>query len=223
MFEVIRDALIWIMSWVLDREPEGGEALRMLFLIVFTGIATWLSFYWRDLALRSPSVRRRLLPEDRYSGRYLQAVAREDGLRYAIVNIFYNPRRRRFEAQGRNYNPSGEQVSSFRSVTVIFPSDKDGKIEFVWQGNRSNSGYTSMTVETEDEDYIEGDGAVQTFGPKPKVFPLLFKHLHEAHVKHALGVSPPVNAAEEPAFVRIFHAKLGEAVKAGFANVAEEF
>ena len=172
--------------------------------------------------IASPGIRRRLLPEERYAGRYLQAVSREDGVRYAIINIFYNPRRRRYEAAGRVYSPSGDQVSAFKSSTMIFPSDKDGSIEFVWQGNRAASGYTRMRVETEDEDYIEGDGTVQTLGPKPKVFPILFKHLHDAHVRQAIGIGTPLNAAAEPAFVRTFHAQLGDAVKAAFANVAEE-
>src|SRR3974390_3441244 len=98
MIEVIREGLIWLVGWVLDREPEGLEPFRLLFLIFATGVVTWLSFYWRSLALRSPTIRKRRPPEERYAGRYLQAVGREGGLRYSFVHIYYNPRRRRFEA-----------------------------------------------------------------------------------------------------------------------------
>jgi len=222
IFELIREALIWAMSWVLDRQPQGQEAFRLFFLVIFTGIATALSFYWRDFAFRSPSIRRRLLPDERYAGRYLQAVWRGDQVRYAIVHIYYNRRKRRFEALGRNYNSSGEEVSSFKSNYMLFPSDKDENIEFIWQGNRSASGYTRMRVETSDEDYIEGDGFVMTFGQKPKTFPILFKHLHSGHVRQALGINAPAHSSEEPRFIRRFHAKLGDAVREGFESAAEE-
>src|SRR5262249_47215131 len=162
------EGLIWLMGWVLDREPQTGEAVRLLLLVLLTSIVTWLSFDWRGLALRTPSIRKRLLPEERYAGRYLQAVARGDGVRYAIVHIYYNAKRRRFEVAGRNYDPSGERLSSFKSNYVVFPSGNDDKIEFVWQGTGSASGHTLMHVETEDEDYIEGDGRVQKFGAKPE-------------------------------------------------------
>ncbi len=222
MYEVIRGALIWIMSGVLDRQPEGSEALRMLLLALFPGIATWAGVNWRDLAFRSPAIRRTLLPDERYAGRYLQAVWRAGEVRYAIVHIYYNRRKKRFEALGRNYNSSGEEVSSFRSNYMLFPSDKDENIEFIWQGSRAASGYTRMRVESSDEDYIEGDGYVMTFGQKPKTFPILFKHLHDSHVRQALGVSVPVHSSEEPRFIRKFHAKLGDAVREGFESSAEE-
>ncbi len=221
MYEVIRGALIWIMSGVLDRQPEGGEALRMLLLALFPGIATWAGVYWRDLAYRSPAIRRNLLADERYAGRYLQAVRRGNEIRYAIIHIYYNRRKRRFEALGRNYNSSGEGVSSFRSNYMLFPSDKDENIEFIWQGSRAASGYTRMRVETSDEDYIEGDGYVMTFGQKPKTFPILFKHLHGGHVQQALGISVPVHSSEEPRFIRKFHATLGDAVREGFESAAE--
>src|SRR5208337_550916 len=105
MLEVIREGSIWLTGWILDREPQGGEAIRLLLLVLLTGLATWLTVHWRDLALRFPGIRRRLLPEQRYAGRYLQAVSRKDGVRYAILNVYYNPRQRRFEVFGRNYNP----------------------------------------------------------------------------------------------------------------------
>ncbi len=222
ILEIIRTSLIWAMGLVLDREPQGGEAFRLLFLILITGIATWLSFYWRSLALRSPFIRRRLLPEERYAGRYLQAVRRGSEIRYAIVHIFYNPRKKRFEAHGRNYSPSGEEVSSFRSKHVLLPPDKDGDIEFIWQGNRAAAGYTCMKRENRDDDYIEGDGYVIAFGQKPRTFPILFKHLHGGHVRKALGIGAPERMKEEPGFVRKFHAELGEAVRHGFESVVEE-
>lgn len=222
IFEVIREALIWTMSWFLDRQPQGGEAFRLFFLILFTAIATWFSFYWRNLAYRSPAIRRRLLPNERYAGRYLQAVWRGDGVRYAIVHIYYNRRKKRFEALGRNYNSEGEEVSSFHSNYMLFPSDRNEDIEFIWQGNRAASGYTRMRVENSDEDYIEGDGYVITFGSKPKSFPLLFKHLHSGHVRQALGIDAPAHSSEEPRFIRKFHAMLGDAVREGFESAPEE-
>ncbi len=218
MVEIIRDALVWLMSWVLDRKPHGGEAFRLLALIATTGVATWLSLYWRDFAYRSPALRRRLLPEERYAGRYLQAVWRGDEVRYSIVNIYYNRPRQRFEVAGRTYGPSGGELSSFRSNYLLFPSGKDDTIEFIWQGSRSASGYTRMTLENTDEDYIQGEGLVMTFDAQPKAYPLRFKHLHDHHVRQALGVDAPVHAAEEPAFVRKFHAMYGEVVQDGFAG-----
>jgi hypothetical protein len=222
MIEVIREGSIWLTGWILGREPAGGEAIRLFLLVLFTGLATWLSFHWRDFALRSPGIRKWLLPEERYAGRYLQAASREDNVRYGILNIYYNPRQRRFEVLGRNYNPAGEPLSSFKSNYIFFPSSKDESIEFIWQGSRSASGHTLMRVETGDADYIEGDGRIQTFGAKPEVLPILFKLLHEDYVRQALGVGPPSSAAEEPDFIRSFHEKLGGAVLAGFSNVAEE-
>ena len=76
MFEVIRDALIWIMSWVVDRRLHTEEAFRLLFLIALSVLATLLTIYWKNLAYRSSRIRRRLMPEERYAGRYLQALGR---------------------------------------------------------------------------------------------------------------------------------------------------
>jgi hypothetical protein len=221
MFEVIGEALIWIMSWVLDRRPHGGEAFRLLLLISFTAVATWLAIYWRDLAYRSPTMRRKLLPNERYAGRYLQAVWRGDEVRYAIVNIYFNRAKKRFEIAGRTYNPEGDALSSFKSAYVLFPAEKDDNIEFIWQGTRADSGYTRMTVEGGDENFVQGVGFVMRFDAnKPKAYPLRFKHLHTQFVKDALGVHPPAKAVEEPEFVKKFHGKYGEAAKAGLAAEA---
>jgi hypothetical protein len=222
MFEVIREALIWIMSWVLDRRPHGGEAFRLLFLIVFTAFASWVTFYWRDLAYRSRTIRRRLLPEERYAGRYLQAIWHGDEVRYAIINIFFNQRKKRFEVSGRTYGPGGDGLSSFKSSYLLFPSDKDDNLEFIWQGARADSGYTRMTLDASDEDYVQGVGLVMNFSAQPKAYPIRFKQLREHFVRDALGVHPPKAAAEEPVFIEKFHAKFGGAVRDGFAAAEPE-
>jgi len=51
---------------------------------------------------------------------------------------------------------------------------------------------------------------------------MLFKHLHDGHVRQALGISVPAHSSEEPRFIRKFHAKLGDAVREGFETTAEE-
>jgi hypothetical protein len=221
MFEVIQEALIWIMSWMLDRRPHGGEALRLLLLIAITGVATWLSLYWRDLAYRSSAMRRRLLPEERYAGRYLQAIWRSGKVRYAIVNIYYNGRKRRFEVAGRNYSPAGDEVSSFRSAYVLFPSDSDNFIEFIWQGSGASTGYTRMALEDSDEDYVEGEGHMVTLHARPDTYPIRFKKLHDRYVRPALGVNSPAHPFEEPAFIRKFNKMYGASVEEGFADSRE--
>ena len=221
MFEVIRDALVWIMSWVLDRRPHEGEAFRLLFLIGFSVLATWIALYWRDLAYRSHTIRRRLMPEERYAGRYLQALWRQGEVRYSFVNIFYNGRRRRFEIAGRTYSPAGEELTDFQSTYVRFPSEKDANIEFIWHAGKGSRGYTLMTLEDNDEDYIQGDGSVITFGAWPRSYPIRFKHLHDHHVHKALGVRSPANSREEPEFVKKFHAKYGGVVLEGFGGQAK--
>jgi hypothetical protein len=222
MFEVIRDALIWIMSWVLDRRPHGGEAFRLLFLIAFSVLATWIALYWRDLAYRSSAIRRRLMPDERYAGRYLQALWRQGEIRYSFVHIFYDWRRRRFEVAGRTYNPKGEELATFQSSYVRFPSEKDANIEFIWQAGDNSTGYTRMTLEDSDEDYIQGHGSVITFDGWPKAYPVRFKHLHDHHVREALGVRSPSSSAEEPEFIRKFHAMYGDRVMEGFGGPGKE-
>jgi hypothetical protein len=223
MLDVIRDALIWLASWVLDRPPQIGEAIRLFLLTIFAGLAVFAGFSWREIACRIfPSLRSRILPELRYTGRFLQAIRHGDEIRYAIVSIAYDRRKRLFEIAGRNYNPSGEALSSFKSNQMIFSPDRGDTIEFIWQARRRTSGYTRMRVEATNEGFLEGDGLVVTLGAKPKAFPLLFKQLHDRYVWHALEIGPPANAGEEPAFIRAFHAKLGEAVLEGFAADAEE-
>jgi hypothetical protein len=217
MFEVIRDALIWIMSWVLDRRPHGSEAFRLLFLIAFSIAATVLTFYWKDLAYRSRFLRRRLMPEERYVGRYLQAVWRQGELRYSFVHIYYNWRRHRFEVAGRSYTTAGEEAGAFKSSYVLFPSDKDANIEFIWQASNGSTGYTRMIIEDGDEDYIQGDGHIMTFAAKPEAYPIQFKHLHEGHVREALGVECPCDSSQEPPFLKKFHGIYGARVADGFA------
>src|SRR5579883_3264912 len=175
MFEIIGQFIIWLTSFVLDRTPEGNEPFRLFALLLSTIIATGAALYWREIAYRSPIVRRRLLPNDQYSGRYLQAVLHEGEVRYAIVNIFYNLKKKRFEVAGRAYAPDGTDLSTFSSIYVLFPSDKDSNIEFIWQGRQSISanslgGYTKMSVESNDDDYIEGTGIIMVFGAEPKIY-----------------------------------------------------
>lgn len=227
MFEVIREFMVWLTGFLLDREPQGGEAIRLFFLLLSTIGATWAAFYWRDIAFRSGAVRRRLLPNERYAGRYLQAVLHGGEVRYAIVTIFYNLKKKRFEVTGRAYDPDGDDLSTFKSVYVLFPSDKDDNIEFIWQGRQALSanslgGYTRMTVAASEDDYVEGTGLIMTFGEAPKMHQLRFKHLHDQYVSQALGIGSPRRSAEEPAFIKKFHAMYGAAVREGLANAERE-
>jgi len=223
MLDVIRDALIWLASWVLDRPPQIGEAIRLALLAIFAGLAVFAGFFWREIACRIfPSLRIKILPELRYTGRFLQAIWHGEEVRYAIVTIAYDRRKNLFDIAGRNYTALGEALSSFKSSQMILSPDREQTIEFIWQARRRTSGYTRMTVEATNEGFLEGDGLVVTLGVKPKAFPLLFKELHDRYVWHALEIGPPANAGEEPAFIRAFHAKLGPAVLEGFAAGAEE-
>lgn len=222
IFDILHTALVWAMGLVLDREPQTGEAYRLLSLLVFAVVATWLSLYWRSFVLRSRTIRRKLLPDERYAGQYLQAVQRGDEIRYAIVRIFYNNKRGRFEAHGRNYTPSGEEISSFKSKHIVFPAGKENTIEFIWQGKRPAAGYTCMKIDSSDQNYIEGDGYIIAFGQSPRTFPIRFKYLHGRHVRQALGIDTPAHPEGETRFIRKFHAELGDAVRRGFENSAEE-
>ncbi len=222
ILDLVRAALVWAWSFVLDREPHGGEAFRLLFLLLFTGVATWLTFYWRDLLLRWRFIRKRFLPGERFAGQYVQAVKRGEAIRYAILRIAYNGSEGRYEADGRNYNSSGEEVSSFRSNHVFLPGKEGGEIEFIWEGSRVATGYACMTAEISEDGYAEGEGYLVTFGQPPKSFPLLFKQLDSEGLHEALGVGAPARPKEEPEFIRKFHREFGEAVVHGFATEAEE-
>jgi len=215
-------ALVWVLGLLLGREPQGGEAFRLLLLLLLAGFAGWLGYYWRGLPYRLRFLRRRFLPEERYAGQYIQAIQRGEAIRYAIVRISYDGRAGSFEADGRSYHPSGEEVSSFRSAFVFLPSDKCGEIEYVWEGSRAASGYTFMKIVSEDGELAEGEGYINTFGRPPESFPLLFKQLEDAALRESLGIGMPAHRKEEPGFVRKFHEKFGSAVTQGFVNEAEE-
>jgi hypothetical protein len=222
ILDILRNALVWSLGLVLDREPQTGEALRLYLLLVATGFATWLAFYWRDFALRSRVLRRRLEPHERYAGPYLQAIQRGDEIRYAIVRIGYNHKKKRFDAFGRIYSPAGNELSAFQSRHVFFPAEDDDGLEFIWDGRRAASGYTSMKIEDRDGDYIEGSGYVIAFGLKPKTYPMLFKRLFGADVREVLDVDTPSHPGEEASFIRSFHERLGEKVRQSFEGAAEE-
>jgi len=221
MFEAIWDALIWIMSWAVDRRLHSEQAFRLLFLIAFSVLSTLLALYWKDLAYRFSAIRRRLLPGERFAGRYLQAIWRNGEVRYSFVNIFYNARRRRYEVAGRAYSSAGEVLNDFNSTHVLFPSGKDADIEFIWRSRNALRGYTRMTLEDSKEDYIQGDGLVITFNAWPRAYPVRFKHLHDHYVRKALGVHSPATSSEEPDFVRKFHAAFGAHVMEGFGGAAK--
>ena len=218
MFEVIHGALVWAASpglWC----PQGGGAFRPSFLIALGILAAVLAFSLKGLAYRLPAIRRSLMPEERYAGRYLQALWRKGEVRYSIVRIFYNARRGRYEVTGRTYSTAGRKLSDFKSAEVLLPpSSKDGTIEFLWRSGPSSKGYTSMTPEEPGNGYIQGDGRVVTFDTWPMAYPVLFKLLHDHHVRKALGVRSPVRPAEEPEFVQKFHAAFGENVLEGFGG-----
>ena len=216
MFEVIRDAVIWIMSWFVDRRLHTEEAYRLLFLVGIGILATLLLLYWRSLAYRSSAVRRRLMSEERYAGRYLQALWRNGEVRYSFVNIVYNARKRRYEVTGRTYSPAGELLGSFKSLYILFPSRKEANIEFMWHSSSSSKGYTRMTLEDSGEDYVQGNGSVITFDAWPRAYPLRFKHLQDDHVREALGIRSPASSREEPGFIRKFHEAFGATVMEGF-------
>ena len=221
MFEAIWDALIWIMSWAVDRRLHSEQAFRLLLLMAFTVLATLLALYWKNFAYRSSAIRRRLMPGERYAGRYLQAVWRNGEVRYSFVNIFYNARRRRYEVAGRTYSPAGEKLNDFNSTYVLFSSSKDADIEFIWRARNASRGYTRMTLEDSKEDYIQGDGLVITFNSWPRAYPVRFKHLQDHYVRNALGVRSPTTPGEEPDFVRKFHAAFGAHVMEGFGGAAK--
>jgi hypothetical protein len=222
ILDLVRETLIWAWSLVLDREPHGGEALRLQLLLLFTGFATWLTFFWRGLLLRWRFMRKRFLPGERFAGQYVQAVKRGEAIRYAILRIAYNGSEGRYEAEGRNYNSSGEEVSSFWSNHVFLPGKEGGEIEFIWEGSRVATGYTTMTAEISEDGYAEGEGYLVTFGQPPKSFPLLFKQLDSEGLHEALGIGAPARPKEEPEFIRKFHKEFGEDVVHGFATEAEE-
>lgn len=217
MFEVVREALIWLMSWILDRRPHSGEAFRIVSLLAFSVLATWIVLYWKRLAYRSAPIRRRLLPEERYTGRYLQALWRGNEARYAILTLSFDGAERRYRVAGRTYDAAGNEISSFRSSHVLLPTQKDAHIEFVWQGARKSSGYTRMSVDALEQDFIEGDGFVTTFEAQPKAYPLQFKLLRADYVLHDLGHPAPRGASDEPEFVRLFHARFGPLIRNKFA------
>jgi hypothetical protein len=222
ILDIVQTLVVWSMGLILGRQPQPAEAFRLLFVLASTSISTWLFFYWRDLARKSRRLRRRLEPDERYSGLYLQAIQRGEGIRYAILKISYVSRKRRFEVYGRIYDPGGNELSAFRSHYVFFPTEESEVIEFAWKGRRAASGFTCMKVENRDGDYIEGSGYVIAFGANPKTFPVLFKRLFNADVHEVLGVSVPSQPGEDAAFIRSFHDRLGEKVRHSFENTAEE-
>jgi hypothetical protein len=215
-------ALAWVLGLILDREPQSGEAFRLLLMLLLAGFAGWFGFHWRGLAYRSRLLRRRLLPGERYAGLYLQAIQRGEAIRYALVRFSYNASEGCFEAEGRSYHPSGEEVSSFRSAFVFLPQDKRGEIQYVWEGSRAASGYTFMKIESEDGELAEGEGYINVFGNPPQGFPLLFKRPEDAVLRESLGVGLPAHRKEEPSFIEKFHKKFGAAVAQGFVSEAEE-
>jgi len=211
----------------LDHELGRGsassheEAFRFLFVIALSVLATLLILHWKGIAYRSSAIRRRFLRQERYAGRYLQALWRDGEVRYSFLNIFYNPRRRRYEIAGRTYNPAGEQLADFAAAHVFVPAGKDPAIEFIWRASDFLRGFTRMTLEDCDEDYIQGGGVVITFDAWPRAYPVRFKHLLARHVLVALGVRSPIDSSEEPDFVRKFHAAFGASVMEGFGGAAK--
>jgi hypothetical protein len=221
--DIIRAALFWALGLILGREPAGGEALRLLVLLLaFAAIAGWLGPRWRRLVYRWRFIRRRFLYGERYAGHYIQAIQRGEAIRYAIVHISYNAREGRFEANGRTYNPSGDAVSSFRSAFVLLPTDKNGEIEYIWEGSRAASGYTCMKAEGSDGDLAEGEGYVNAFGLEPKGFRLQFKELEDAGLRETIGMGLPAHAKDEHGFIKKFHKEFGSRIMQGFAPEAEE-
>jgi hypothetical protein len=222
ILDIVQTLVVWSMGLILGRELQAGEAFRLLLVLASTSISTWLFFYWRDLARKSRRLRRRLEPNERYSGSYLQVIQRDDEIRYAVLRIEYISRKKRFEVFGRIYNPAGNELSAFQAYHVVFPTEDSENLEFVWKGRRAASGFTCMKVENRDGDYIEGGGYVIAFGAKPRTFPVLFKRLFNDDVREVLGVNVPSHSGEDAAFIRAFHDRLGEKVRHSFENTAEE-
>ncbi len=222
IIDITGTAPLWALGLLLGHEPQGGEAFRLLLLLLLAGFAGRLSYHWRGVVYRSRFLRRRLLPGDRYAGQYIQAIQRGEAIRYAIVRISYNASAGCFEAEGRSYHPSGDEVSSFRSAFVFLPQDKCGEIQYVWEGSRAASGYTFMKILSEDGGLAEGEGYINTFGRPPESFPLLFKQLEDAALRESLGMGMPSGRKQEPGFVGKFHEKYGSAVAQGFVSEAEE-
>lgn len=222
IIEIAGAALAWALGLLLGRDPQSGEAFRLLLLLLLAGFGGWLIYHWRETLYRSRFLRRRLLPGERYAGQYIQAIKRGDTMRYALLRFSYNASAGCFEAEGRSYRPSGEEVSSFRSAFVFLPADKCGEIQYVWEGSRAASGYTFMKIDSEEGDLAEGEGYINIFGNPPRGFPLLFKRLQDAVLRESLGVGLPFRRKEEPAFIEKFHKTFGAAVAQGFVTEAEE-
>lgn len=218
MSDVIQHAFVWLMSLGLDRRSHGVHASHLYIFIGLAALAIVLAFSWKAIAYRSAFMRRGFMPQERFAGRYLQALWRNGEIRYSILTILFNARQHRYEVTGRSYDGSGRLLAEFRSIEVALPPNKDGSIEFVWQAGSPSEGFTKMILEECGDDYLQGAGHIITFGAWPRAYPVRFKSLNNRHVRSALGIGSPVNFREEPAFVRKFHAAFGVHVMEGFCG-----
>lgn len=218
--ELIKEGLLWVISLFLDRQPELDEAIRLVVLIASTVAISWLALSWQSIALRVRPIRAWIEPNERYAGRYLLAVLDENEVRYSIVHIHYDFGKRRYVLDGRYYFADGTKRTHIRSDYISFPDEDEQAIEYVWQGKRYQDiktieGYVRMDCDLREHNYCEGDGFVMNFENPPTIKFFQFKFLRDDMVLEALGVETPSSNAEEPNFVRRFHAKFGPVIAPG--------
>ena len=219
---MIQDAVIWILSWVVDRRLHSEQALRLLLLIAISVLATSA-----DLSLEGSCAS----AHPRSGAGLCQTSAMRDvtSRPFGAMASYATPSSTSstmgsgagMRLPDGTDSPAGQELTDFKSTYVVFPADKDANIEFIWHASNSSQGEYPDDARGFRRGLYPGRWPRHLNRCRARAYPVCFKHLHDHHVREALGVRSPITSSEEPDFVRKFHAAFGAHVMEGFGGAVK--
>lgn len=187
--------------------------------LVYAAILAVIAFA-RPIAMRIPTVRRRLSGNEIYAGDYVQIINDGENRRYSIVKVYYHSASTGYLLKGNQYDPQGNRAIDFSSSNVAFREGEIDYIEFVWRAEtvsdkRRFDGYTQMRIDDRTEPAMyEGRGFFITFDNAPRRFDLRFfkitkKRLEQFREKDTeIHLQEPKTEKDRQDFVVALHSAL---------------
>lgn len=173
---------------VIPSEKEYEPVKIVVQFIIYVLILGVIAFA-KPIAIRITWIRRKIEPGDTYAGKYVQIIGEEENRRYSIIEIFFDPKSKRYLLKGNQYDSEGSRAIDFTSQNVAFREGPINYMEFVWfaeiiSDKSRFDGYTMMQIDDKTQpDMFEGRGFFVTFHHDPLRFNLRFFRITEERLK----------------------------------------
>lgn len=198
------------LAYLLEKFLGSGAIESVVEILVFLTLTIFVWFI-DPLSMRFRFIRKFRRHEEKYCGKYVQIIQSGADRRYSLIDIFYNPKLRKYILSGKQYDAGGHPAIDFKSDRVFVVEDVYHTIEFSWVGGAVNlikekyEGFTKMIMtDAEDIEMLDGHGFFITFDEIPRRVNLQFVKMSKRRLSE-FGLLWPKKGSELTSFVLAFH------------------